>query len=134
MPTSMLSGRSISTIRRLQKDLFATGFAMADPPISITFSRWDFDAEDWVDLAPQSVLLRWRHDKKLIRVYGGLRTPLANSPSELDGMFMAFDPFDVQVGDRFTLNDMLGRIFLVWPSRNGKRRASFTVDSDTRET
>lgn len=131
-PTSMLSNRAISHIRKLQKDLFATGFAMADPSITVTFSRWNVDTEEFENIAPQEVLVRWRHDKKLIRVYGGLTTPLGTSPSELDGMFMAFDPFDVNTGDRFTFSGVSGRVITVWPSRNGKRRASFTVDGDTR--
>jgi hypothetical protein len=68
----------------------------------------------------------------LIRVYGGLTTALATSPTELDGMFMAFDPFDVATGDRFTFLGLTGRVITVWPSRNGRSRASFTVDGDKR--
>lgn len=119
-------------MRRLQKDLFATGFAMASPSISVVFSRYNLVTESWNTLAAQPVLVRWRHDKKLIRVYGGLTTPLGTSPTELDGMFMAFDPFDVATGDRFTFSGVSGRVIQVWPVRNGKRRASFTVDGDKR--
>lgn len=132
MATSLLGGRAIQTIRKLQADLFATGFAMANPSIEITLSRYNVFTEEWEYLPPKAVLVRWRHDKKLIRVYGGLTTPLGTSPSSLDGMFMAFDPFDVNTGDRFTLLGLEGKIGQVWPSRNGKRRASFTVEGDTR--
>lgn len=132
MPTSMLSGRAIQHIRKLQKDLFATGFSMADPSLQISFERENPITKEWDIIPPQNVLLRWRHDKKLIRVYGGLTTPLASSPTELDGMFMAFEPFDVNTGDRFTILGVSGRIITVWPPRNGKRRASFTVESDKR--
>lgn len=132
MSTSMLSGRAIQHIRKLQKDLFQTGLTMANPSISLVLSRYNVSTEVFEDLPPKQVLMRWRHDKKLIRVYGGLTTPLATSPSGLDGMFLAFDPFDVNTGDRFTVLGLEGRIIQVWPSRNGKRRASFTVEGDTR--
>lgn len=132
MPTSMLSNRAILHMRRLQKDLLATGFAMASPHVLVTFDRYNVLTQETDTLEPQAVLVRWRHDKKLIRVYGGLTTPLATSPTELDGMFMAFSPFDVNSGDRFVLFGMNGRIITVWPVRNGRRRASFTVESDKR--
>lgn len=132
MPTSMLGNRAILHIRKLQKDLFQTGLNMASPQITVTFSRYNPLSTVWESIAPQRVLVRWRHDKKLIRVYGGLTTPLGTSPSELDGMFMAFDPFDVNTGDRFTFQGVSGRVIQVWPSRNGKRRASFTVEGDKR--
>lgn len=132
MPHSMLSNRSIQTIRKLQKDLFATGFAMADPSISVIFTRYNFLTKVEEPLPAQEVLVRWRHDKKLIRVYGGLTNTLGTSPTELDGMFMAFDPFDVATGDRFTFSGVSGRVIQVWPVRNGKRRASFTVEGDKR--
>jgi hypothetical protein len=132
MPTSMLSNRAIAHIRKLQLDLFATGFAMASPPVSLTLSRWNVLTEEFEDLPAQEVLVRWRHDKKLIRVYGGLVTPIATSPTELDGMFMAFAPFDARTGDRFTFLGLSGRIITVWPARNGRQRASFTVESDKR--
>lgn len=132
MPTSMLGGRAIQHIRKLQKDLFATGFALADPSVSIVFRRYNFLTASTTNLPAQDVLVRWRHDKKLIRVYGGLTSSLGTSPTELDGMFMAFDPFDVATGDRFTFQGVSGRIIEVWPVRNGKRRASFTVEGDKR--
>ena len=132
MPTSMLGGYAIQTIRKLQKDLFQTGLDMANPSISIVFSRYNVDTEVFEDLPAKEVLVRWRHDKKLIRVYGSMTTPLGSSPTALDGMFMAFDPFDVNTGDRFTFLGLNGRVNQVWPSRNGKRRASFTIEGDTR--
>jgi len=132
MPTSMLGGNAIREIRRLQADLFETGFAMANPSIEVTFERYNPSTGDWDTLPSKKVLVRWRHDKKLIRVYGGLTTPLGTSPSSLDGMFLAFDPFDVNTGDRFTLLGLTGKVGQVWPSRNGKRRASFTVEGDSR--
>ena len=132
MPTSMISGRAIAHMRKLQRDLFQTGLNMADPAITVTFQRENRTTRTWDDLPPQRVLVRWRHDKKLIRVYGGLTTPLGSSPTELDGMFMAFDPFDVATGDRFEFQGVRGRIIEVWPVRNHKRRAAFTVEGDTR--
>lgn len=132
MTTSMLSTRAILHMRKLQKSLFQTGLKMANPAISISFERYNLVTEQTEFLPEQRVLVRWRHDKKLIRVYGGLTTPMATSPTELDGMFMAFEPFDVKTGDRFTFQNLSGRIITVWPVRNGKRRASFTVDGDTR--
>lgn len=132
MPRSMLSGYAIDHMRRLQKDLFQTGLVEANPQISVTFSRQDIVTGEWADLPEQLVLVRFRHDKKLIRVYGGLTTPLGTSPTELDGMFSAFDPFDVATGDRFTFQDLKGRIIEVWPPRVGRRRAAFTVEGDLR--
>lgn len=132
MPTSILSNRTIQHIRRLQKDLLATGFTMADPHISVVFSRYNPSTSQFEDLPSQPVLVRWRHDKKLIRVYGSMTTSLATSPTPLDGMFMAFDPFDVASGDRFAFSGLSGRVNTVWPVRNGRRRASFTVESDQR--
>lgn len=132
MPTSMLSNRAILHMRKLQKDLFATGLAAANPSISVSFSRYNPTTTVWDDLPTKEVIVRWRHDKKLIRVYGGLTTALGTSPTELDGMFMAFDPFDVLSGDRFTFQGVRGRVIQVWPPRNGKRRASFTVEGDKR--
>lgn len=132
MPTSMLGARAILTVRKLQSDLFQTGLTMANPQITISFTRYNFLTQEDEVLAPQRVLVRYRHDKKLIRVYGGLTTAMATSPTELDGMFMAFDPFDVATGDRFTFEGVSGRVIQVWPPRNGKRRASFTVESDLR--
>jgi len=132
MPTSMLGGHAIQTIRKLQKDLFQTGLSMANPSISIVFSRYNVLTEVFEPLPAKEVLVRWRHDKKLIRVYGSMTTPMGSSPTALDGMFMAFDPFDVNTGDRFELLGLSGRVNQVWPSRNGKRRASFTIEGDTR--
>lgn len=105
---------------------------MASPSETIVFSRYNYVTQQTENLTPQNVLVRWRHDKKLIRVYGGLTSTLGTSPTELDGMFMAFDPFDVATGDRFTFQGVSGRIIEVWPVRNGKRRASFTVEGDKR--
>lgn len=132
MPTSMLGGRAIQHMRKLQLDLFQTGLAMADPSIHVVFSRYNVVTTEWDDLPEKEVIVRWRHDKKLIRVYGSMTTPMGSSPTPLDGMFMALDPFDVFSGDRFTFLGLSGRINEVWPSRNGKRRASFTVESDKR--
>lgn len=132
MPTSMLGGRAIQVIRKLQADLFQTGLAMANPSISVVLQRYNVTTEEWEDLPAKEVIVRFRHDKKLIRVYGGLTTPLATSPTSLDGMFLAFDPFDVMTGDRFTILGLEGRIMHVWPSRNGKRRASFSTEGDLR--
>lgn len=132
MATSMLGGRAIDTIRRLQADLFETGLTLANPSIEIAFDRYNPATEEWETLPPKKVLVRWRHDKKLIRVYGGLNTPIATSPTSLDGMFMAFTPFDIMTGDRFTLLGLEGKVGQVWPARNGKRRASFTVEGDQR--
>jgi hypothetical protein len=132
MPKSMLGPRTFQVMRKLQKDLFQTGLNMADPSISVVFSRYNPETEQWIDLPPQEVILRWRHDKKLIRVYGSMTTPLGSSPTPLDGMFLAFTPFDVKTGDRFTLQTLVGRVNTVWPPRNGKQRASFTVESDKR--
>ena len=132
MPQSMLSNRAIAHIRRLQLDLFETGFAMASPQVELVLEHTDLTTGVTTDRAPQRVLVRWRHDKKLIRVYGGLTTSMATSPSELDGMFMAFAPFHATTGDRFDLFGLRGRIITVWPPRNGRQRASFTVDADKR--
>lgn len=132
MPTSMLSGHAIRFLRRQQRDLFQTGFSLADPPVSLVLSRYNVTTQVWDALDPQDVLVRWRHDKKLIRVYGEMSTTLASSPTPLDGMFLAFDPFDIATGDRFTFQNLSGRVNTVWPVRNGKRRASFTVESDKR--
>ena len=132
MPQSMLGARAIRHIRKLQLDLFETGFAEANPQVSIVLEHTDLATGVTSDRAPQRVLVRWRHDKKLIRVYGGLTTAMATSPSELDGMFMAFAPFQASTGDRFTLFGLRGRIIHVWPPRNGRQRASFTVESDKR--
>lgn len=132
MATSMLGGQAIRHIRKMQKDLFQTGLTMADPSISIVFSRYNVLTELFEELPAKEVLVRWRHDKKLIRVYGSMTTPMGSSPTALDGMFMAFDPFDVNTGDRFELLGLSGRVNQVWPSRNGKRRASFTIEGDTR--
>lgn len=132
MATSLLSNRNIRHLRKLQADLFQTGLSMANPAISVVFERYNLVTEEWATLPAQRVLVRWRHDKKLIRVYGGLTTPMATSPTELDGMFMAVEPFDVKTGDRFTFQNLSGRVITVWPVRNGKRRASFTVDGDKR--
>lgn len=105
---------------------------MADPHISVVFERYNVSTAVWENLPAQPVLVRWRHDKKLIRVYGSMTTPLGTSPTPLDGMFMAFDPFDVASGDRFAFSGLSGRVNTVWPVRNGRRRASFTVESDQR--
>ena len=132
MPTSMLSARAIQHIRKLQLDLFETGFKMSNPQVEIAFERYNLVTEEWDEIAPQRVLVRWRHDKKLIRVYGGLTSSLGSSPSELDGMFMAYEPFNARTSDRFELFGLKGRIIHVWPPRNGRQRASFTVESDKR--
>ena len=132
MATSMLSGYTIRHIRKLQKDLFQTGLTMANPSVDVILQRWNPSTEEFEDLPPKNVIVRWRHDKKLIRVYGSMSTQMATSPTSLDGMFLAFDPFDVKTGDRFTLFGLEGRVNQVWPVRNSKRRASFTVEGDTR--
>ena len=120
-------------MRKMQRNLFQTGLDQADPAIDITFERWNYETEKMEFLSPQRVLVRFRHDKKLIRVYGGLTSSLASSPTDMDGMFSAFEPFDVQTGDRFSFQGLSGRIGEVWPPRNGRRRASFTVEGDKRK-
>jgi len=132
MATSMLSGHAIRHVRKLQRDLFQTGLTMADPSVDLVLQRWNSSTEEFEDLPAKNVIVRWRHDKKLIRVYGSMATAMATSPTSLDGMFLAFDPFDVMTGDRFSIFGLEGRVNQVWPVRNGKRRASFTVEGDTR--
>lgn len=133
MGASLLSGRAIAAIRKQQANLFATGLAMADPPVALTLSRYDNDVTAWADLAPQDVLVRWGGDKGQNRSpNGSLSTALADSPTALNGTFSAVEPFDVRTGDRFALDGLQGHIGTVYPARNGRRVASFVIDADAR--
>ncbi len=134
MGRSMLGARAIAVVRRHQRDLFATGLAMASPQVDITLSRYNTITAEWGDLDPQTVLVRWTGDKGQARLnsQSALMTPLATSPTPLDGIFTAVDPFNVQTGDRFTLDGLHGHIGTVWPVRNGRRRAGFVLDADSR--
>lgn len=116
----------------MQSRLFATGLALADPPRELVLERYNRTAATWEELPAQTVLMRWSSDKNAPNAGTDLETPLATSPTSLGGSFEAVEPFDVQPADRFTLAGMAGKIDRVWPVRNGRRRATFTLESDTR--
>jgi len=102
--------------------------------VSLSLSRYDLENATWSDLAPQTVLVRWAGDKgqQGRNNTGGLRTSLGSSPTALDGVFSAVEPFDIATGDRFMFDGLAGHIGIVWPVRNGRRRAGFVVDADRR--
>lgn len=133
MTTPMTSAFGRAAMRRLQHTLFQTGLDLAEPHETITFSRYDRDTTSWVARDPQRVLVRFFGDKGMIRrLSSDLSTPLATSQTAIEGVFTAFEPFDAQVGDRFTLDGLDGHLMAVWPARNGKRRASFVIESERR--
>lgn len=133
MTLPLLSGRAIAVVRRNQAALTQTGLTLADPRRTLVLERFNRTAAAWETLAPQEVLVRFAGDGGAKGAGASeLATSLAASPSALGGTFEAFEPFDIQPADRFTMAGMSGHVERVMPVRNGKRRAGFTLETDTR--
>lgn len=130
---ALISERAIRVIRRHQDALFDAGLALADPNVSVTFTRYNHTTHQRDTLAAQTVMVRYQGDRG-VRGYGegGQSTPLASSPTAVDGMLIGRTPFNVEPADRFELSGRPARIVTVYPARNGRVRATFVLESDGR--
>jgi hypothetical protein len=78
-------------------------------------------------LPPQTVLMRYRQNRAPRLTDAG-----AAEAQQQDGTFTKVLPFDVAVGDVFTLaGGQRGTITMVPPAQNEIQRAEFTVDEGT---
>lgn len=118
MPSLFTAG-DLADLAQADSDIFATRLALANPAVSLTLSRLNTGTGLWVSLTAKTVLMIPPSSSG-----GGM--------SLIDGTFEGTDPFDVLTGDKFTLGSLKGEIQTVYPSRNGRRRADFLMDSGGR--
>jgi hypothetical protein len=91
----------------------------------LVLARWNDVVQDWVSIAPQRVTVE----------YAGRQERVASTDAgeavTVDGWLTAYDPFDVERGDLFSLgmtgDEERGEIVLVRPARLGTQRAAFRL-------
>lgn len=114
--TSYISASEADAINGEFRNALATFTALA--PLSLTLYRTG------TALTPQTVVMRLRSDR-------APKYPAADAAAaqQQDGTFAKEQPFDVAVGDVFTLaSGQRGTITTVQPARIGIQKADFTLD------
>lgn len=119
MGTSLFSPADLADLAQADADIFASRLALANPSVSLALSRRNETTGATSTISAKTVLM------SLTSASGG-------GLSLVDGTFEADDPFDVRTGDRFTVEGLKGEIHTVYPSRNGRTRADFVLDSGGR--
>lgn len=118
----LLSPRQRAQIERLRAGLFATRLAVADPAVSIVFTR-----PDGSTTAAQRVLVR------IAGGGGATGSTIGGATDFIDGTVEAVEPFDVATGYRFAFpSGEKGEIATVNPPQNGRRTAAFLLDAGGR--
>ena len=122
MAASYLTDQQAEGIRQVKRNVLATTLALRGA-VSLALSRYDDNAGAWVTLPVQPVLLTYT-DRQL-----DVSSSLGAQATYVDGTFRKELPFDVAVGDTFTLpNGQAGHITGVPLPGAGIQSATFTVD------
>jgi len=95
---------------------------LADPPVYLVLHRWNDAAGTHVARTVQRVLVKF-DDRQPQTVGDDTGAALV-----VGGVFEAVPPFDVRVGDRFTVDGQRGHITIVRPVTNGTKIAEFRLD------
>jgi len=117
--TSLFNAADLADLAQADSDIFATRLAMANPSVSLVLQRTNETTGVVTTLSAKTVLM-------IPPSSGGSGMNL------IDGSFEGTDTFDVLTGDKFTLTGLKGEIQTVYPSRNGRRRADYLLDSGGR--
>lgn len=121
MSAPLLSPATATRLRDLARRGFATKLLVGET-VDLVLSRDLSQSGNAVALSAQTVLLTYADRQPMRPGEGG---PYA---AAYDGEFAAFAPFDVAVGDRFTLNGVFGRIAAPIRERNGIVAARFVLE------
>ncbi len=124
---SLLSPSDVSAIAAIRADGFATRKALASPPVNLVLERWNATTEAWDVLPAQLVLVTpSRNESSTVRDEGA-------SGTYGEGILEKETPFDVQVGDQFTLGLMAARVTVVPFVQYGIVRAEYVMLTDRGE-
>lgn len=121
MVAPFLTPATAERIKTLRTRGFATRAVLADPPVDLVLERWDNVIQDWVSVPPQRVLLTYA-TREARQGEGETGTS-----TTADGALEKRTPFDVAVGDEFTLDGMRGRVVAVPFAQHGIQRADFEI-------
>lgn len=116
---SLLSAPDVAAIHRLQLDGLATAIALGGFPLVLY--RVD-DAGVAQPLAPVTVARRWANRQPQA---AGSEAAAADW---VTGDFRAFAPWDVAVGDTFTLPEGPGKVVPALTTKDGITTAPFALD------
>jgi hypothetical protein len=121
--TSFLSPADVATITQLRADGFATRLAIADPPVDLVLSRYNTVTGVYDALAAQRVVVSYANRASRSNSGEGAESQL------MEGTFEKDLPFDVRVGDRFSLpSGQVGTVTMVPFAQGGIQKAMFTVE------
>lgn len=127
MPTSLVDVATAADILALEQDAFATDLVLGNTKSLVLYRDSEEDGTAVAQPA-QTVLMvlssrpgQPRYSRQQI---------LASEVTSQEGEFQKFAPFNVAVGDRFTLDGIAGEITAVFPTDNrGVARAAFELQS-----
>ena len=124
---SFLSPSDVTAIAAIRADGFATRKALASPAVSLVLERWNASTEVWGLLPAQSVLVTPSRNESSTASDEGAAGTYG------EGILEKESPFDVQVGDQFTLGLMAARVTVVPFVQHGIVRAEYVMLTDRGE-
>lgn len=121
---SYLTERDVEQIHQEQRNALATRLALQDPPVAIVLYRQHQGSGNFEPLPAQTVLVRFFSQRQALE-----RRTDAAVGQFAGGSFTREEPFDVAVGDAFTLpNGQTGTIDIVAMPSGGIARATWSLD------
>lgn len=127
MPTSLIDSTTAADILALEQDAFATDLVLGNTKSLVLYRDSEEDGTA-VAQAAQTVLMVLSSRPGQPR-YSRQRGAASEITSE-DGEFQRFAPFNVAVGDRFTVDGVAGEITALFPvDERGVARAAFDLQS-----
>jgi hypothetical protein len=122
MVASYLKPPAVAAITTAVMRAHATAEALTGE-VWVVLSRWNPIADDWTSIAPQRVTVQYADRQERTA------TTDAGQTVTIDGWLTAYEPFDVERKDLFSLgmtgDEERGEIVLVRPARLGTQRAAF---------
>jgi hypothetical protein len=121
---SFLTAADVADLTNVNRQGFATTETV-NGEVWLVLARWNDVAQDWASIAPQRVTVDYADRQE--------RTAStdAGQTVTIDGWLTAYEPFDVERGDLFSLgatgDEERGEVVLVRPARLGTQRAAFRL-------
>lgn len=97
-PRSLIRPDTIRRLQQLARDGVATAQAAMDPTVTVAMRRWDDAAADFVTGPAVAVVVTYAD-----AIGAGPAIGESSETAQARGTVRAFAPWDVQIGDRFTL-------------------------------
>jgi hypothetical protein len=123
---SFLSPADIASVSEDMQRLQKTKEAMQGGGISLVLARWNVAQGDYVALPAQTVSISFAN------IQAQRSATDAAIVTRQGGSFGSIAPFDVEVGDRFTLTinggAQPGEVKIIHPVRLGRQKADFILD------